>query len=90
MDKPKYDYGDVVRLKFVNKDNEPIEGMIQIIDQQGTFRYKNEPSYDIYCPANNVLYKHVGESLVDEFIRHGRLSEYGLISPMIPNGDPRF
>ena len=40
MDKPKYDYGDVVRLKFVNKDNEPIEGMIQIIDQQGTFRYK--------------------------------------------------
>lgn len=70
----KYKKGDVVRFKFF-EDKDPLEGMIEIIDQYGTFDQSDEPSYDIYKFDNNTLYKHVRQSLVTEFVRSGSLDE---------------
>ena len=71
---PKYKKGDIVKFDF-NKGEEPLQGMIEIVDRYGTFDQNEEPSYDIYRFENNTLYKHIRESLVVEFIREGSLEE---------------
>ena len=74
MPAPKYVRGDVVTFQFF-ADKEPLEGMVAIVDRYGTFEQNEEPSYDIYRFTDNTLYKHVRQSLVKDFVRHGDLSE---------------
>lgn len=74
MPPPKYKKGDVVTFEF-DSDQPPIQGMVEIVDAYGTFEQNVEPSYDIYRFENNTLYKHVRESLIQEFIREGSLDE---------------
>ena len=58
---PKYKRDDVVSFKF---RNEIKTGTICIVDSYGTFEQNEEPSYDIYSPLENCLFKHVRESSV--------------------------
>lgn len=71
---PKYVLGDCVKFAFDSNDD-IIEGMIAIVDRYGTFEQNKEVSYDIYRFSNNTLYKHIVESLITDFVRHGELQE---------------
>ena len=82
MDKPKYKRGDKVLfhvpkvVAFDGKEIHPemdIEGVIEIVDAFGTFEQHDEPSYDIYSAEKNVLYKHLVQSLIKEYL--GEASE---------------
>ena len=68
--KPKYTYEDKVDFTFDFK-NETIEltGIIRIVDANGTFEQKEEPSYDIeaFYKGEIYLFKHVRESYVHGF-----------------------
>ena len=68
---PKFEYGDVVKFDFRwNKDEElqKVTGYVFIVDAYGTFGQPDEPSYDIYSPEQNMLFKHIRESGVS-FVR---------------------
>ena len=43
---------------------EVIEGEVWQVDAYGTFFQTKEPSYDIFSPKKNMLYKHMEESCV--------------------------
>jgi hypothetical protein len=59
--KPKFKLGDWVAF---NLQGETIEGEIWVVDAYGTFFQTKEPSYDIFSPKKNMLYKHMEESRV--------------------------
>lgn len=59
--KPKYKIEDNVAFVFKGRE---ISGVIYIVDSYGTFEQNEEPSYDIYSPLENCLFKHVRESSV--------------------------
>lgn len=66
--KPKYNYGDKVKISL---DKELVEGTIEIIDIYGTFEDSSDVSYDImikadrykneYNPEGKCLVKHIQE-----------------------------
>lgn len=57
---PMYQRGDIVTFKLWN--GEAVTGKISVVDAYGTFGQSEEPSYDIYCKSENMLYKHIIES----------------------------
>ena len=59
--KPKYKREDNVAFMFNGVEK---CGVIYIVDSYGTFGQNEEPSYDIYYPLENCLFKHVRESEV--------------------------
>ena len=59
--KPKYKYEDNVTFIFKGKEK---SGIIYIVDSYGTLGQSEEPSYDIYSPLENCLFKHIRESEV--------------------------
>lgn len=61
MLKTKYNYGDVVKFEI---NGEVKIGEIYIIDSNGTFFQREEPSYDIMVEDEECLYKHIRESLI--------------------------
>jgi hypothetical protein len=65
--KPKFKLGDWVAF---NLQGETIEGEIWVVDAYGTFFQTKEPSYDIFSPKKNMLYKHIEESLVSKVKKH--------------------
>ena len=78
MDKPKYDYGDVLVFhmnEVKNWDGETvfeeqdIEGVVEIIDRYGTFEQNEEPSYDLYNKERNTLFKHIRQSAIIKKVR---------------------
>ena len=78
MDKPKYDYGDVLIFhmnEVKNWDGETvleeqdIEGVVEIIDRYGTFEQNEEPSYDLYNKERNTLFKHIRQSAIIKKVR---------------------
>lgn len=71
MKEPKYKYGDVVSFFIVmpgETEKTQFEGYVYIVDRYGTFEQNEEPSYDIFVPHMNTLFKHFREHLV-EFVR---------------------
>lgn len=61
--KPLYKYKDTVSFKI----GEVVKtGYIYVVDAYGTFGQHEEPSYDIIVENENMLYKHVRESVVVE------------------------
>ena len=68
IDPVKYEYGDWVKFKIrMSDDSEKKEyvGQIEIIDRYGTFEQNEEPSYDVYVPELNCLFKHLRQSTVE-------------------------
>lgn len=68
IDPVKYEYGDWVKFKIKMLENEEakdIVGQVAIIDKYGTFEQNEEPSYDIYVPEMNCLFKHCRQSGVE-------------------------
>lgn len=66
----KYKYGDIVSFKI---ENEELQGIVYIVDRNGTFEQHTYPSYDIM--VGNMLYKHVQEPcltlvLASPFVDH--------------------
>lgn len=61
-------------MKFKLWNDEVVTGTITGVDAYGTFEQGEEPSYDIYCENNNMLYKHIIES---EVITREDKSDYG-------------
>ena len=59
--KPKFKLGDWVAF---NLQGETIEGEIWVVDAYVTFFQTKEPSYDIFSPKKNMIYKHMEESYV--------------------------
>lgn len=59
--KPKFKKADWVKFEW---KCEVIEGEIWQVDAYGTFFQTKEPSYDIFSPKKNMLYKHIEESCV--------------------------
>lgn len=59
--KPLYSRGQPVEFKI---DGRTVKGRIEIIDAYGTFFQTEEVSYDILCEEENMLYKHITESLI--------------------------
>lgn len=59
--KPKFKLGDWVAFHW---QGETIEGEIWVVDAYGTFFQTKEPSYDIFSPKKNMIYKHMEESCV--------------------------
>lgn len=76
MNPPKYDKFDVVKFdaELLGDGTKTFEGYIAIVDRYGTFEQNEEPSYDVYVPDMNTLFKHIREHSV-EFIRKPRKSE---------------
>ena len=64
MNKPKYEYGDKVKFSiyFDKNDKRNMEGYVFIVDAHGTFDQQEEPSYDVFAPNMNTLFKHLRES----------------------------
>ncbi len=65
--KPRYARGDSVR--FLWNGGEEKQGVVEIVDEWGTFEQSEEPSYDILLTAEDDeqwLYKHVRESWIIE------------------------
>lgn len=61
LGKPKFKLADWVEFTF---RGETIQGEIWVVDKYGTFFQTKEPSYDIFSPKKNMLYKHLEESCV--------------------------
>ncbi len=61
--KPKYKYGDIVKVKIGDTE---ITGAVAIIDRYGTFFDDSDVSYDILNKEENMLYKHINEKYVVE------------------------
>lgn len=61
LGKPKFKLADWV--KFTWKDKE-IKGEVWVVDAYGTIFQTKEPSYDIFSAEENMLYKHIEESMV--------------------------
>ena len=59
--KPKFKKADWVKFEWMG---EVIEGEVWQVDAYGTFFQTKEPSYDIFSPKKNMLYKHLEESCV--------------------------
>ena len=57
--KAKYKYGDIVSFKV---NGEKMQGIVYIVDHNGTFEQSTYPSYDIM--VNRMLYKHITEPCV--------------------------
>lgn len=78
MKKPAFEWMDKVEFDFYGVE-EPLVGLIEVVDDMGTFFQDEEPSYDIYVSTGRAgLYKHVQESqirrrLVNERITGGVL-----------------
>lgn len=65
--KPKFKKADWVKFEW---KGEIIEGEVWQVDAYGTFFQTKEPSYDIFSPKKNMLYKHIEESLVSKVKKH--------------------
>lgn len=76
MNPPKYDKFDVVKfdIQMFDGSKRTFEGYIAIVDKYGTFKQSEEPSYDIYVPKMNTLFKHIREYGV-EFVKKPKKSE---------------
>lgn len=76
MMEARYNKYDIVKFEVELFDNvtKTFEGYIAIIDRYGTFEQNEEPSYDIFVPEMNTLFKHIREHAV-EFIRKPKKSE---------------
>ena len=59
--KPRYELDDYVMFEL---DGKLFSGKIVVVDSFGTIEQSEEPSYDIFCEKENMLYKHVRESQV--------------------------
>lgn len=55
---PKYKIGDLVSFIF---DGIKKTGIVEIVDEYGTFGDNTDVSYDIYIKDENCLYKHIKE-----------------------------
>lgn len=67
---PKYNAFDKVDFCFC--DDEPRQGIIWIVDKNGTYFDPTDVSYDIYVEEENTLYKHINEKYVKRKIKqHG-------------------
>ncbi len=69
---PKYRIND--RVKFKPR-NEIKIGSVFIVDAYGTFEQQDEPSYDIIVEEENMLYKHIKESLIIGLINPNNASQ---------------
>lgn len=61
LGKPKFKLADWVKFEW---QGETIEGEIWVVDKYGTYFQTKEPSYDVFSPKKNMLYKHLEESCV--------------------------
>ena len=61
MKEPDYKIDDTVTFKF---GDDTKTGQVYIVDRRGTLGQNVEPSYDIMIESENMLYKHIRESLV--------------------------
>lgn len=59
---PKYKIGDDVSFTL---ENDIKQGEIYIVDKYGTFEDDSDVSYDIFVKSDNVLYKHVKETMLN-------------------------
>lgn len=60
--KPKYKIGDNVSFTL---EKEIKQGKIYVVDKYGTFEDDSDASYDIFVKSDNVLYKHVKETMLN-------------------------
>lgn len=58
---PKYTLDQTVEFEI---NGRTVKGRIMIIDRYGTLEQNEEVSYDILSTEENVLYKHIRESLI--------------------------
>lgn len=58
-----YRWNSIVKFKC---NDEIKEGIIKIVDENGTFGQSEEPSYDIEC--DGTLWKHIPQSEITEFV----------------------
>lgn len=58
-----YRWNSIVKFKW---NDEIKEGIIKIVDENGTFEQNDEPSYDI--ESDGTLWKHIPQSEVIEFV----------------------
>lgn len=56
-----YNYNDKVSVII---DEKQYTGIIEIIDRFGTFFDNSEPYYDIFIEKDNLLIKHVPQSII--------------------------
>ncbi len=76
---PKFDYYDVVKTNIdIFNDNSVVEGLIFIIDRNGTFEQNEEVSYDVFVINKNLLIKHIRESQLS-FVRKPTEEEINII-----------
>lgn len=59
---PKYKIGDNVSFTL---EKEIKQGEIYVVDKYGTFEDDSDVSYDIFVKNDNVLYKHVKETMLN-------------------------
>lgn len=78
MSKPKYTYGDIVKFQFGQYTDEKIvytkEGIVAIVDANGTWLNPGKPSYDILV-KNDILFKGENTTVKDEKILYKHIAE---------------
>ena len=62
LGRPAYQRGEIVKFKVGEEEK---VGEVYIVDAYGTFGQSEEPSYDVLVTAEECLYKHVRESLLE-------------------------
>lgn len=69
LGQPKFKVEDRVSFTFeIEGTSKKIDGVVYVVDAEGTAEQTEEPSYDIeaFYQGEVVLFKHVRESLVTE------------------------
>lgn len=70
----KHEYGDWVKFKLRTGDDYDdtkwVTGQVAIVDKYGTFEQNEEPSYDVWVPEMDGLFKHIRQSGL-EFVKKG-------------------
>ncbi len=67
LGKPKFKREDLVSFFFdIEGEMQKINGVIYVVDAEGTAEQQEEPSYDIeaFFRGETLLFKHIRESLV--------------------------
>ncbi len=70
LGKPKFAQQQPVRFTLEDKEGKSLvlEGVIYVVDANGTIEQQEEPSYDIMAlvEGDKTLFKHIRESYVQE------------------------
>ena len=79
LGKPRFKREDLVTFNFnIEGEIQKIDGVIYIVDANGTFEQNEEPSYDNEEPSYDIEAVYRGEVTLFKHVRESEVSERGM------------